>query len=417
MSMTPRERVLAAIDRKEPDRVPVDLGATPSSGISAIAYGNLKTHLAIASGATRIYDVVQQLAEPEEALLDRFAIDAVDLGRAFNTRSGDWYEIALPDGQRALYPRWFRPERDDDGGWTARSADGMPIARMPAKSAFFDQTHFPYIDGYPSDYERLPEAMGKVMWQAFAHSPWDHAGEERFWDTLRAEAIALRAATDRAIMVVCGCNLFEWGTFLRRLDNFLVDIITEPKEVERLLDALMKLHLATLEKVCRAVGDVVDILRFGDDLGMDSNPFMRPESYRALFKPRHGALCGYVHANSKMRTFLHSCGSIHALLPDLIEAGYDVINPVQTTCRDMEPEKLKKEFGREIAFWGGGCDTRNLLGRATPDAVKDHVLERLKIFAPGGGFVFNTEHNILPEVPPENIVAMFEAIDLFNGGS
>ncbi len=413
--MTPRQRVLAAIGRTEPDRVPVDLGATPSSGISAIAYNNLKKHLEIAPGATRIYDVVQQLAEPEEMILDRFGIDAVDLGRAFNTNSADWYEIALPDGQRGLYPVWFRPERDRDGGWIARGADGTPIARMPAKSAFFDQTCFPYIDGYPSDYGGLPEAMGKVMWQAFAHSPWDRAGEDRFWDDLRAKAIALRAASDRAIMIVCGCNLFEWGTFLRRLDNFLVDMVTVPNEVERLLDALMELHLATLEKVCANLGDLVDILRFGDDLGMDSGPFMRPETYRALFKPRHSQLCDHVHRNSGMRTYLHSCGSIHALLPDLIEAGYDVINPVQTTCRDMEPERLKMEFGREIAFWGGGCETRTVLNRAAPDAVKAHVLERLKILAPGGGFVFNTEHNILPEVPPENIVAMFEAIDEFNG--
>ena len=303
MSMTPRERVLAAIGRKEPDRVPVDLGATPSSGISAIAYGNLKTHLAIASGATRIYDVVQQLAEPEDALLDRFGIDAIDLGRAFNRNGRDWYEIALPDGQRAFYPRWFRPGQDDDGGSTARSADGTPIARMPANGAFFDQTLFPYIDGYPSDFEQLPDAMNKVLWQAFAHSPWDHAGEERFWDTLRAKAIELRASTDRAILVVCGCNLFEWGTFLRRLDNFLVDLLAERRSVERLLDALMERHMATLEKVCRNLGDVAEIVRFGDDLGMDSGPFMRPETYRALFKPRHSALCDYVHTHSTMRTF------------------------------------------------------------------------------------------------------------------
>jgi len=216
-------------------------------------------------------------------------------------------------------------------------------------------------------------------------------------------------------MIVVGCNLFEWGTFLRRIDNFLMDLIIQPREVERLLDALMEIHMGTLEKVCQAVGDVADIIRFGDDLGMDSGPFMSPEIYRKLFKPRHKQLCEYARKHSRMHTFLHSCGSIYALLLDLIEAGFEIINPVQTSARDMEPERLKREFGKEITFWGGGCDTRAVLNRATPEEVRKHVLRRLEIFAPGGGFVFNTVHNILPEVPPENIVAMFEAVREFNG--
>jgi uroporphyrinogen decarboxylase len=169
--------------------------------------------------------------------------------------------------------------------------------------------------------------------------------------------------------------------------------------------------------VCQAVGDVADILRFGDDLGMDTGPFMSPETYRQIFKPRHTILCNYVKEHSQMHTFLHSCGSIYRLLPDLIEAGYDIINPVQINIRDMEPERLKKEFGSDITFWGGGADTRHVLNRAAPSEVKDHVKQLLDIFAPGGGFVFNTVHNILPDVPPENIVAMFEAIDEFNGGA
>ena len=143
---------------------------------------------------------------------------------------------------------------------------------------------------------------------------------------------------------------------------------------------------------------------------------MSPKTYRQLFKPRHTMLCGYVHQHSRMKTFLHSCGSIYSIMPDLIEAGYDVINPVQTTCRDMEPERLKKEFGRDICFWGGGCDTRAVINRGTPAEVKEHVKRRLEILAPGGGFVFNTVHNILPEVPPRNIEAMFEAVAEFNGG-
>jgi uroporphyrinogen decarboxylase len=212
-------------------------------------------------------------------------------------------------------------------------------------------------------------------------------------------------------MVVAGCNLFEWGTFLRRLDNFLTDLLLQPDEVERLLDALMEVHLETLENVCRSVGDVVDIIRFGDDLGMDTGPFMRPKTYQKLFKPRHTILTNYVKENSTMHTFLHSCGSIYKLLPDLIDAGFEVINPVQISSRDMEPERLKREFGDAITFWGGGADTRKTINRGSPEEVKDHVRENIEILSPGGGFVFNTVHNIMPDVPPENILAMFEAID------
>ena len=186
-----------------------------------------------------------------------------------------------------------------------------------------------------------------------------------------------------------------------------MDLLTEPVNVEALLNALMEIHLVTLEKVCKTVGDVVDILRFGDDLGMINGPFMSPSVYQ---KSRHTQLNEYVHKNSKMKTFLHSCGSIYALLPDLIEAGYDVINPVQTNCHDMDPIILKREFGNDITFWGGGCDTVSVLNKAAPQEVKQHVLERLDIFSPGGGFVFNTVHNIQAEVPPENIMAMWETL-------
>ncbi len=412
--MTSRERVLAAIEHRQPDRVPVDLGATPSSGISATAYGNLKRHVGITTGHTRLYDVVQQLAQPEDSVLNRFGIDVLDVGRTFNTRDQDWYDTRLADGQVAQYPVWFHPERQPDGSFIARHRDGTDIAHMPAGGSFYDQSYFPYVDGYPADFSGLDKEMGKILWAALVHSPWDHAGDPGFWATLRERALALRASSDRALMIVCGCNLFEWGTFLRRMDNFLMDIYAEPEQVEALLDALMERHLGTLAKVCEAVGDVCDILRFGDDLGMDSGPFMSPAIYRQLFKPRHTRLCAYVHQHSRMKTFLHSCGSLHELMPDLIEAGYDVINPVQTTCRDMEPEKLKRDFGKDICFWGGGCDTRTILNRATPAQVRAHVLERLEILAPGGGFVFNTVHNILPEVPPANIVAMYEAVVEFN---
>ena len=411
--MNSRERVLAAIGHRQPDRIPVDLGSNPSSGISAIAYNHLKKALGITGGHTRVYDVVQQLAQPEPEVLDALGADVLDIGRTFNTADEDWYDVKLADGSVAQYPVWFRPIRRDDGSFVVEK-NGRVIARMPSGGTFFDQTFFPYEEEYPATYEDLPEAMGMVLWQALPHSPWDHAAEDSFWVDLRQRTLKLRRETDKALMVVCGCNLFEWGTFLRRNDNFLMDLIAEPEEAERLLDALMEIHLKGLEKVCKAVGDCCDILRFGDDLGMTSGLFMPPEIYRNLFKPRHARLNQYVHEHSGMKTFLHSCGSIYRILPDLIEAGYDVINPVQTNCFEMEPARLKEQFGKQVAFWGGGCDTASVLNKATPENVRVHVFERCNLFSPGGGFVFNTINNILPEVPAENILAAFGAVKEFN---
>jgi len=409
---TSRERILAAINHQTPDKIPVDLGATPSSGISAIAYSNLVKHIEMPELPVQIYDVVQQLAQPDMKILDKFGVDVLDIGREFNENASDWKPTTLANGDSALYPKWFNPVKLSDGSYATYDDDGKTmLSRMPIGATFFDQTYFPYIDGYPANYNSLDEEMGRIMWARDVHSPWDHASDEGFWETLREKTLTLRKKTDKALLVVCGCNLFEWGTFLRRMDNFLMDIMCDQYNVEKLLDELLKRHLATLEKVCHSVGDIVDIIRFGDDLGMTSGPFMDVDSYRTLFKPRHKILCDYVKKNSKMHTFIHSCGSISMLMPDLIDAGIEIFNPVQTNAYQMSPDFLKKEFGTDCTFWGGGIETVGTLNNGTPEQVKAQVTERLDIFSKGGGFVFNTVHNILPDVPPQNIVAMYEAIN------
>jgi len=413
--MTSRERILAAINHTEPDRTPVDMSSTPSSGISAIAYSNLIRYIGMKHLPVQIYDVVQQLAQPDIAVLDMFGVDVLDIGRTFNDKASDWRQITMANGDSAFYPKWFQPTQMPDGSFQTYDNDGKRmLSRMPLGATFFDQTYFPYQDGYPNSYENLDDEMGRVLWARDVHSPWDHAKDDDFWQKLRENTLRLRQTTDKALLVVCGCNLFEWGTFLRRMDNFLMDLMCDPSNVEKLLDQLMIRHLSTLEKVCSAVGDIVDVIRFGDDLGMTQGPFMDPLVYRELFKPRHKMLCDYVKSHSKMHTFLHSCGSISLLMPDLIEAGIEIINPVQTNSYNMAPDFLKKEFGKDITFWGGGIETVGTLNIGTPEKIKEQVFQRLEIFSHGGGFVFNTIHNILPDVPPQNVVAMFDAIKEFN---
>jgi uroporphyrinogen decarboxylase len=198
------------------------------------------------------------------------------------------------------------------------------------------------------------------------------------------------------------------------MDNFLMDLFLNPGEVHRLLDALMDRHMNFLSHVCESVGDIVDIVKFGDDFGTNSGPLIPTETYNEFFKPHHKMLCDYVKANSSMHTMLHTCGGIYELIPELIDAGFEILNPVQTNARNMNARVLKNEFGSVVTFWGGGADTRNVLNNATPQQVKDHVKQNLEIFSKGGGFVFNTIHNIMPDVPPQNILAMFEAVNEFS---
>jgi uroporphyrinogen decarboxylase len=170
-----------------------------------------------------------------------------------------------------------------------------------------------------------------------------------------------------------------------------------------------------LEKKCSALGDIVDVIRFGDDLGMKTGPFMDIDTFREVFKPRYKILCDYVRKHSKMKIFLHSCGSVKQYIPDLIEVGFDILNPVQTNSRDMDPENLKREFGKDITFWGGGVDTTSVINRGTPEEIRKDVLRRCEIFSKDGGFVFAPIHNILSEVPPQNIIAVYDAVKEFNG--
>ncbi|MFQ6039215.1 MAG: uroporphyrinogen decarboxylase family protein [Candidatus Poribacteria bacterium] len=407
--MTSRQRVLDTINHKEPDKVPVDLGGMRSTGIMAIAYNRLKKHLGYTKGETLVYDVVQQLAQPEQEILNFVEADVIDLGQAFLDKREDWQDWTLPDGSAAKIPAWVELT-PQNGGWVVKSDDGTVIGEMPAGVEYINQCHWPLMEWREDSLENLPEAMEKVTWGALPTAPWHEPLTDEYLTEIKRRAKHLYETTDYAIMAAFGGNLLEWGQFLRRFDNFLLDIVGDPKRVESLLDKLVEIHLANLEKFLPAVGDYIQIIQMGDDLGTQQAAQISPKTYREIFKPRHKIIYDYIKKHSNARLFLHTCGSVVELLPDLIDIGVEILNPVQTSAAGMQPERLKREFGRDITFWGGGCDTQQVLPYGTPQEIDGHVKERIEIFAPDGGFVFSQVHNIVSNVPPENVVAMYEAV-------
>lgn len=405
--MTPRERVLAALNHVEPDQVPLDLSGHRSSGINAMTYARLRDYLGLPRKPIRVYDPIQQLAIVDADVLDRFGVDTVELGRGFALEDKHWADWVLPDGTPCQLPVWVKPERESHR-WILRSASGRVMAQMPGGVHFFEQTHYPFADR--DDLDHLPEAMAEAMWFTVASPPGPLTAGAGGPEILAAGARRLRAQTDRAIIGLFGGNLLESGQILYRNDNFLMLLASDARQAHRFLDRLVELHLAKLERFLGAVGSQIDILLFGDDLGSQKGPQISPAMYREFFKPRHRLMWRRAKELANVKIMLHCCGGVRELLPDLIDAGLDAINPVQISCRGMNAQELKTEFGRQLTFWGGGCDTQNILLNGTPDQVREHVRQQIEILSPGGGFVFQQVHNILANVPPANVVAMLETV-------
>ncbi len=407
--MTSRERVLAAVNHQQPDRVPIDLSGHRSSGIAAMAYARLRNHLGLPKRPIRVYDPVQQLAIVDEDVLQRFQVDTIELGRAFAHEDKYWAEWTLPDGTPCLMPAWALPVRDN-GEWVIRSQiSGRVIARMPESVWYFEQTHWPFLE--KDDLDQIEAVITESMWTAIASPPGPITSGPAGATLLREGAQRLRKQTDRAIIGLFGGNLLEFGQFLYRNDNFFMLLAGEPDHAHRFLDKLVEMHLRNLDRFLSAVGDCIDVILFGDDLGMQSGPQVSPAMYREFFQPRERMMWQTVKQRAPhLKIMLHCCGGVRELLSGLIDAGLDAINPVQITCRGMEPAGLKRDFGSRLTFWGGGCDTRDVLSKGSPAQVTENVRRMVETWQPGGGFVFQQVHNILADVPPANVVAMYEAV-------
>ena len=375
--MTPRERVRAALNHTEPDRVPIDLGGN-QTGIHKGAYAALLDHLGIQDDI-EIMDPVQQLARPSERVLERFRVDTryIAAGAASDWKGG--IVQAERDGRL-----WH--DLTDEFGVTWSMPDDHPL--------YMDISHHPLAEATIEDLEAYPFPRG------------DDPGR---FDGLRDRALAIRNETPYAVVSGISGVIYETCWYMRGLEQWFCDMLIQPRFCEALIDRTAQFWMDWFRVFLDEVGDVVDVIMVGDDLAGQLGPLFSPDFYRRVVKPRQKRLVQYIRSRTDAKIWYHTCGACAEYIPDLLDNGIDVLNPVQISARGMDPAVLKRRFGSRLAFWGGGIDSQNVLPFAGPDEVREHVRRNLAAWKPGGGYVFNSVHNIQAGVPAENIVALYDA--------
>jgi uroporphyrinogen decarboxylase len=376
-TMTPRQRLLKALHHEIPDRVPIDLGGN-QTGIHKNAYLKLARHLGYPD-EIEIMDAVQQLARPSERLLARLHVDTryVAAGPASSWKGGI---IKTERGGRVWH------DLTDEFGVRWSMPDDEPL--------YMDITLHPLAQATVKD---IPEY------------PWPKGDDPSRFAGLRERALHLRKDTPYAVVSGISGVIYETCWYLRGLERWFVDLMTDPGFCEAVLDQTLKYWLDWFRLFLDEAGDIVDVIMIGDDLAGQQGPLFNPAIYRRLVKPRQRRLVEYIRSRTRAKIWYHTCGSCAAFIPDLLENGIHILNPVQTSASRMEPVELKTRFGRDLVFWGGGCDSQRVLPRGTPSEVAREVRRNLEAFKPGGGYVFSGIHNIQGEVPPENIEVLFDA--------
>jgi uroporphyrinogen decarboxylase len=377
-TMTSRERVRAALAHRDPDRIPFDLGGSRVTGIHVGAYARLRALLGLPIGELPVGDTTQQLAVVERDVLDALGCDVRGVAPRDASTAGP--------GPRA-----------DGEYWTFVDEWGVG-RRMPLSGGL-------YFDVY------APPLAGEVDDRAIDAYPWPDAADPARFEGMAEDARRYALEEQRAVHVGPICGGLTEGLFkLRGFEDGYMDLAAEPARARRLMERILEVKLAYWSHVLPRLAGVVDVVGEADDLGGQDRTLFSPATYRTLVKPLHRELFGFLHAHTAAKVFFHSCGAVRELIPDLIEIGVDVLNPVQVSAAGMDTAALKRDFGRDLVFWGGGVDTQRVLGSGTQDQVRAEVRRRVGDLAPGGGFVFAAVHNVQPNVPPENVLAMLQAV-------
>jgi uroporphyrinogen decarboxylase len=376
-TMNSRQRVTKALNHEEPDRVPIDLGGF-QTGIHKGAYRELLDYLGIADEVT-ILDPVQQLAKPCEELLERFHVDI----RYICAHGPDSFHGGIETNTRD--GRVWHDLKDEFGiVWS------MPDDRQ----LYMDISHHPLAEA----------AIGTI-----ADYPFPKGDDPTRFTGVREQAIEMRSQTPYAISTGIGGVVYEICWYMRGLERWFIDMMENPAFCEALLEQTLKFWLDYFTGFMAEVGDIINVVMIGDDIGGQAGPLFSPDFYRKIVKPRQKKLVAHIKSLTSAKIWYHTCGSVAQLIPDLLDNGIDILNPVQISAENMDPQQLKDKFGDKLTFWGGAIDTQHILPVASPEEIKRHVRKNIEILKPGGGYVFNNVHNIQLGVPPENIVALFDS--------
>ena len=415
--MTSRERVNNALNHKESDRVPVDLGASAVTGMQADTVYKLRQALRLDDPGTpiKIVEPYQMLGEIKPDLMDAIGIDVVGLGKPatmFGFKNEGWKSWTTFGGTPVLVPEGFNTDPDENGDiliYPDGDKSVPPSGRMPKGGYYFDSI----TRQDPVDDDRLNVEDNLEEFTPISDEDLAHLGREaeRIWTETDKAVLASFGGTAFGDIALVPGPWMKRPKGIRDVEEWYVSTASRRDYVYKLFEGQCEMGIKNLEKIHQVVGERVSaIFLSGTDFGHQHGPFISPKAYRDLYKPFNKAVNDWVHKNTTWKTFIHSCGSIRALLPDFVDAGFDILNPVQCSAACMAPEELKQEFGDRVTFWGGGVDTQNTLPFGTADDVRKEVCSRLKIFGKGGGFVFNSIHNVQARVPIENVLAMYETV-------
>lgn len=415
--MNGRERLAMTLNHQEPDRVCVDFGASPVTGIHAAAVSRLR-HALLGNGRppVKVTEPYQMLGEIDDEMLAALGIDVVGRpGRKtmFGTTYSNWKPFKLFDGTELQVSGDFIYTVDEATGDLLVYPEGdtsvPPSGRMPGGGYFFDSI----VRQEPIDESRLDPADNLEEFGLLSEEDLKYYREAHEWFEARPQygsMIVIPGAAFGDIALVPG-PFMKRTKGIRDIQEWYVSTAMRQDYVLKIFEKQCEIALQNITTLIELFGDCVQaVMVTGTDFGTQRGPFISLKSYRELFFPFHKQVNDLIHTQSNWKTFIHSCGSVYDLIPHFIEAGFDILNPVQCSAAKMDARTLKKEFGKQIVFWGGGVDTQKTIAFGTPEEVYREVRERIEIFAPGGGFVFNTVHNIQGNTPTENMLAMFRAI-------
>jgi hypothetical protein len=417
--MNSKERVRASISHRQPDKVAVDFGATPVTGIHVMAIENLRKHYELEQKPVRVIEPYQMLGEIEDDLMEILGIDVIGLSPGNNMfgikNYGELKEFKTFWGQTVLLPKDFNTTIDENGDlliYPEGDTSASPSGKMPKTSYFFDAIiRQDPIDEVNLNVEDNLEEFDPISDEDLAY--WK-TSVSKVKDSGKAVIANMGGTAFGDIALVPGLNL-KHPKGIRDVAEWYMSVIMRPDYIHGIFEKQSEIALANLKKFYATVGNDIDILFMcGTDFGTQDSQFCGVDTLEEMYIPYYKKLNSWIHENTNWKTFKHSCGAIEPFLNSFIDAGFDIINPVQINAKGMDPQHLKNTYGDRITFWGGGVDTQKVLSFGTPGDVKKQVWQQCEILSKNGGFVFNTVHNTQANVPTENIVAMIDTLRKFN---